>query len=257
MSNETNKTKQSHVLSKLKSSPSLRSWKTTFNLLQTITKNVYNEIRYIPLGVRQTEIWKENEDFVKLFNKVQDRTLLAPNKLFTLYQFAKSICPLKGNIAELGVYKGGSARLLSELFSKQVSDKKIFLFDTFMGLPKHDELVDHHREGDLGDTSFENVKLFLKDFSNVYFHQGLFSETLSRIENELFCFVHIDVDLYSSIIECCSFFYPRLIKGGIIIFDDYGFISCPGAKKAVDEFFQDKPDSPVYLTTGQCLVLKT
>lgn len=44
--------------------------------------------------------------------------------------------------------------------------------------------------------------------------------------------------------------------GGVMVFDDYGFPSCPGAKKAVDEFFKSKIETPIYLPTGQCLVFK-
>ena len=45
-------------------------------------------------------------------------------------------------------------------------------------------------------------------------------------------------------------------KNGIIIFDDYGFPSCPGARKAVDEYFKDKPENVIYLATGQAFVIK-
>jgi len=56
--------------------------------------------------------------------------------------------------------------------------------------------------------------------------------------------------------DCCDFFYKRLARGGIIIFDDYGYITCPGAKKAIDEFFSGKPEYPCYLPTGQCFAIK-
>ena len=41
-----------------------------------------------------------------------------------------------------------------------------------------------------------------------------------------------------------------------MIFDDYGFLTCPGAKQAVDTFFSDRPEAPIYLPTGQCIVVK-
>jgi O-methyltransferase len=47
-----------------------------------------------------------------------------------------------------------------------------------------------------------------------------------------------------------------MVTGGIMIFDDYGFLSCPGAKLAVDEYFADKPVYPCRLPTGQCFVIK-
>lgn len=56
--------------------------------------------------------------------------------------------------------------------------------------------------------------------------------------------------------DCCKFFYPRMERGGVMIFDDYGFVSCPGAKMGVDKFFLDKAENPTYLPTGQCVVFK-
>jgi O-methyltransferase len=66
----------------------------------------------------------------------------------------------------------------------------------------------------------------------------------------------VDVDIYRSVLDCCRFFYPRLVTGGAIVFDDYGRNSCPGAKAAVDEFFADTPEQPVYVATGQAFVVK-
>ena len=70
-----------------------------------------------------------------------------------------------------------------------------------------------------------------------------------------YCFVHVDADIYRSVCDCCAFFYPRLVQGGMMLFDDYGFATCPGVRKAVDEFFADKSHKPLYLPTGQALVI--
>ena len=91
---------------------------------------------------------------------------------------------------------------------------------------------------------------------NVFIIDGKFPETSNIIENKEFSFVHVDVDVYRSVMDCCLLFYPRLKRGGILLFDDYGDYSCPGAKIAVDQYFIDKPEFPIYLPTGQCLVVK-
>ena len=98
-------------------------------------------------------------------------------------------------------------------------------------------------------------KMFAKD-ENIFIIDGKFPETSNIINNNVFSFVHVDVDVYKSVMDCCLFFYPRLMKGGILLFDDYGDYSCPGAKIAVDQFFDDKSEYPIYLPTGQCVVLK-
>ncbi len=59
-----------------------------------------------------------------------------------------------------------------------------------------------------------------------------------------------------SVLDCCQFFYPWLVSGGMMVFDDPGFADCAGAKIAVDEFFTDKEEFPIHLATGQVLVVK-
>jgi O-methyltransferase len=173
-----------------------------------------------------------------------------------LFQFAKLTSELPGDVAEVGVYKGGTARLLALTFAPRAK-KALHLFDTFEGMPLTDTSVDHHRKGDFADTSLPAVQRQLNGCGEVHFYKGFFPETAGPIENSRFCMVHIDADIYQSVKDSCAFFYPRLEKGGILIFDDYGFPSCPGARKAVDEFLSDKPEVPFYLPSGQCFIVRT
>ena len=57
---------------------------------------------------------------------------------------------------------------------------------------------------------------------------------------ERLAFAHIDVDLYRSVLDCIEFAYPRLVAGGLIVFDDYGFPSCARARQAVDQAFESR-----------------
>ena len=69
--------------------------------------------------------------------------------------------------------------------------------------------------------------------------------------------VHIDVDVYPVTKFCLEFFADHTIPGSVIIVDDYGFITCKGAKKATDEFVAANPNFKLFhLVTGQALVLK-
>ena len=80
--------------------------------------------------------------------------------------------------------------------------------------------------------------------------------SLTLVKDRRFSFVHIDMDIYTSIRSACEFFYERMQPGGVLLFDDYGYPSCPGARKAVDEFFSDKPETKLVMVTGQCSVQK-
>lgn len=135
-------------------------------------------------------------------------------------------------------------------------DKAIHLFDTFEGLPEVDIAKDMHRMGDFADTSLEDVKSFLYGLRNLNFYQGLFPTTASPVKSSKFCMVHSDVDIYLSVKASCEFFYPRLVPCGAMVFDDYGLSSCPGVISAVDEFFADKPERPIHMECGQCIVIK-
>ena len=112
-------------------------------------------------------------------------------------------------------------------------------------------------EGRFGDTSLVAVREYLRGFPFVVFHPGLIPETLRAVTDGRYAFVHIDVDLYRTHLDCLNFFYDRIVKGGIVVFDDYGrdFFKT-SARKAVDEFFSDKPESPIALHTGQCIIVK-
>jgi O-methyltransferase len=85
---------------------------------------------------------------------------------------------------------------------------------------------------------------------------GLVPDSLASIRDKSFAFVHIDMDIYSAIKSACEFFYPRMQPGGTLLFDDYGYPSCPGARAAVDEFFASKPEMVMAYATGQCSVQK-
>jgi O-methyltransferase len=249
-------TRQRSWWTDITSSPTLRDWRRTARLLKTIAANVYQELAYVRLGTRRTDLWKEDSYFVRLYEHAQPVTLLNPLKLHCLYQFAREALRRPGQVGEFGVYRGGSAYVLSKLCAAAAPDRTLHLFDTFEGLPDQDPSRDLHRRGDFQDTSLQAVQAFLVGCDNVTYHPGLFSQTLPQVTDLSFCFTHIDADLYPSILECCEFIYPRTSPGGVMLIDDYGFLSCPGAKQAVDEFFADKPDRPIALPTGQCVVIK-
>jgi predicted O-methyltransferase YrrM len=129
-----------------------------------------------------------------------------------------------GAIAEVGVYQGGSASYLTELAEKQ--GRQIFLYDTFEGMPVSG-IFDKHPVGDFADTSYEVVRDALPYATVV---KGFFPDSVVPMPD--LAFVHIDVDQYQCYVDCINYFRPRMVKGGIMWFDDY---ELKGAQMAVDE----------------------
>jgi hypothetical protein len=136
--------------------------------------------------------------------------------------------------------------------------KTIFGFDSFEGFDTSVETDIHLGGSDVevkkvrgfDDTSYALVqrKAAIFHLRNFRIEPGFFQESLRRCQNEKFCFVHLDCDLYESYAVCLDFFYPRVVKGGIILFDEYNDPAWPGANRAVDEFLSSKPERPQSIT---------
>jgi O-methyltransferase len=123
-------------------------------------------------------------------------------------------------------------------------------------MPETDSLRDLHRKGDFDDTSAEAVRAYVGADNFCILRPGFIPETFQGLESATIALAHIDLDIYKSILDCLNFVWPRLTVGGFLIFDDYGFPSCPGARAAVDEFFSASSCVPLCLPTGQAVVFK-
>jgi hypothetical protein len=175
---------------------------------------------------------------------------------YNLWSIAKSVATLKGNMAEVGVYTGGSTKILCEA----KGETHLHLFDTFSGLPDTDTKKDgSFQKGDFADCSIETVKKLLSHYPNVHFHKGFFPSTTKPLNNKAikFKFVHLDVDLYRSTHDALEWFYPRMVHGGIIITHDYGDLTVPGVKQAFDKFFSNKPEVVIPIWYSQAIIVKS
>ncbi|MBN2166380.1 MAG: class I SAM-dependent methyltransferase [Marinilabiliaceae bacterium] len=165
---------------------------------------------------------------------------------------------LEGSLAELGVYKGETAKVIHHL----VPDKKLYLFDSFEGLPH--SIIREDCDGTVrpqtvkfDQTSPELVEKNIQGNDNVIIRKGIFPETAFDLRDEKFAFVHVDADLYQSTKDALEFFYPNLVAGGIILIHDYNH-NWEGVTKAVDEFCQTIPEEFVELPDqlGSVVIIK-
>ena len=173
--------------------------------------------------------------------------------LYFLNQLEK-LKGLDGDIVECGVSIGHGA-LLFLLMSEYLGvERTYFGFDSFTGFPDpvaedgvtpikdkgfwanpSDTVFRVLRDGRIpDDTIRERVRLI----------KGLFHETLPKYRGKI-ALLHLDCDLYESYTIALKYLYDKVVTGGIILFDEYNDQRWPGAKKAIDEFFADKPEKPV------------
>lgn len=148
---------------------------------------------------------------------------------------------IEGDFVELGCYKGDTSILLQKLLHKNGYDRRLFLYDSFEGLPertKEDASVagDSFKKGELLVTKKEVILKFKKAGLPVPKIKKAFFEDLSEPElPEKIAFAFLDGDLYSSIKTSLNLVLPRLSKNAILLIHDYNNPSLPGVAKAVDE----------------------
>ena len=199
--------------------------------------------------------------FNDIYKIIKDYTLVSEDRCYIIKQFCDYCIKLPGDFGECGVFKGGTALLIAMMMEQSGiagSEKKLHLFDTFTGMPSFTKKSrDHHNPGDFEDTSLDNVKKLLDRFSMIEFYPGIIPDTFKDAANKQFSFAHLDVDIFPTMLECSKFFYTHLVRGGILLCDDYGFPNYKNAAKAaIDIFFKDKPENPITLQTGQCFIIK-
>ena len=206
--------------------------------------------------------WYDDDQVLNDFRRIAPKAAHIPARKFTLYSMTQSVCNLPGDTAECGVFTGESSYLICHA-NRNRNDYRHHCFDSFEGLSepdREDEPKTPHaipwKKGDL-HKDLALVRKHLKEFEFVRYYKGWIPERFGEVADRKFSFVHIDVDLFQPTRDSLKFFYERMVPGGILLCDDYGFSTCPGATRAFDDFIVDKPEHKViHLTTGQGFIVK-
>jgi hypothetical protein len=202
------------------------------------------------------QVWRDDKAFEKYYEGFEGDNYHSIDRKYTVNQLLQLIKNVPGDTAECGAYKGATSYLICAFIQQNGLTRTHHIFDSFEGLSKpKPEDGDHWKQGNL--TAAENIcRNNLSAFEFVKYYKGWIPDRFAEVKELHFSFVHIDVDLYQPTLDSVQFFYDRMHKGGIILCDDYGFVTCPGAKKAMDDFFAGKPESLIMLTTGQAFIIK-
>ncbi len=180
----------------------------------------------------------------------KEPSLFWPGELLNIYEHARVMSDHGGAFAEVGVFRGASAKVISEA----KSETPLYLFDTFDGLPDTFDKTDSRFKQGMFTAEQQTVADRLSKYSSIKIYPGFFPDTAGPITDKKFSFVHLDVDLYECIKQGLEFFYPRMLPGGRIIVDDYGH--CEGVWLACDEFIANKPEKLQPMETKQVLLIK-
>lgn len=222
-----------------------------YYLAEKLAGSVYPKYKFSDFS----RIYLEDEAFMAYYERFMDpgnyRTY---DRKYFLNEMLKLSSRTPGDLVECGTYRGVSAHLLCAHGFRH--DRKVHLFDSFEGLPTPGTQDGRWwKQGDLaaGEDALLEV---LGEFSNWEAYPGWIPSRFPEVKDLSFSFVHIDVDLYQPTLDSIEFFYPRTNEGGVILLDDYGTWTCPGAKDALDDFFSDKPEEIILVPTGQGFVIR-
>lgn len=177
-----------------------------------------------------------------LLERARANTLLDPLRWDALAHASAAAPP--GGMAEVGVYKGGTALYLRTLRPAA----PLWLFDTFAGHtmsgPRDD--LDAHPLGRFGDATLPHLEtLFAGVTPAPIIVPGSFPASLptAPVPVRDLALVHLDVDVHEGVLQGLRALWPLLLPGGIVVVDDFGRDGCPGVRPAVEEFLRDAPDA--------------
>jgi len=199
--------------------------------------------------------WNGDEQFLRIYDIAKENTLVDIYRCYELWKLVQQTNKLPGKLIEVGVWKGGTGTIIAGA----AQGATVFLCDTFSGVVKAGEKDNQYVGGEHADTSVNIVEsLFSKvGLSNYSILQGIFPEETGAVPgDEQIRFCHIDVDVYNSARDIFNWVMQRLVTGGIIVFDDYGFAACEGITGLVNELGQDDRLHQIHNINGHGILIK-
>jgi O-methyltransferase len=164
---------------------------------------------------------------------------------------------LQGDFVECGVNRGALSRMIINYVHFEQLPKTFYLLDTYQGLAatKLSDL-EKERHVDRYPDCYADVVATFSPFKNVKIIKGTVPETLSEVKSEQIAYLSIDMNCVGPEIAAIEYFWNKMVPGGLILLDDYGFDGHLDQKMAHDAFAKSRGVSVLTLPTGQGLIIK-
>jgi O-methyltransferase len=212
------------------------------------------------LPVADYSPWNLDFEFLEAFEKVRHNTLVDIYRCWELWTLAGQTTRLAPGVTlEVGVWRGGTGALLAKRLAIAGGGDSVYLCDTFEGVVKAGRRDGFYRGGEHADTSKGVVESLLRSLhiKNAQLVKGIFpEESGSTLADCRFRLVHIDVDTYQSAQDIMQWVWGRVVPGGIVVFDDYGFSVCDGIKRLVNEQTSHADKLVIHNLNGHAIVVK-
>ncbi len=231
-----------------------------FNLEVTKKVKKITDGVHEPISVKASYApWLSDHSFNNVYEIIKNYTLVSKYRCYELWQLVEESVKLKGALIEIGTWRGGSGALIAK--KARLSDIKdtVYLCDTFKGVVKAGKRDSSYKGGEHSDASREMVEEVINKLKldNTEILVGIFPEKTSNlVTDKTFRFCHIDVDVYQSAKDIMEWLWPKLVVGGIVVFDDYGFQKCDGIMCFVNEERNKKDRLVIHNLNGHAIVVK-
>jgi hypothetical protein len=204
----------------------------------------------------QLDWWKDS-DFTAYLEAFEEKEGMNTDRRWNLSQMLRLAEDVPGDTAECGCYNGASSYVICQFNRLGRYSRMHHIFDSLEGLSEPSELDGSHWTKHALCPAEDKLYSNLGRFTGEYrLYKGWIPERFAEVAGNKFSFVHIDVDLHQPTRDSISFFYPRLNPGGILLCDDYGFSTCPGCTKAVNDYMHDKPEPMISMASGGGFMIK-
>jgi O-methyltransferase len=203
-------------------------------------------------------------DFIKAEKKGADTGSWANIhwRVHTILWAAFHCKDIEGDFVECGTNKGGFARAIVEYIDLASPRKDFYLLDTFEGIPE--ELLTkeesaagkkEHFEKEYTPCYEEVIKTFA-EFPFVKIVKGMVPDTLANVRSGKIAFLSIDMNSIVPEIVALNYFWNKMSPGGMIILDDYAYVTCDLQYDAHNKWAKEKGIKILSLPTGQGLIVK-
>lgn len=205
--------------------------------------------------------WTVSSDFLSTYEQIKGHTLVDIYRCWELWTLVGQLDKLAaGALLEVGVWRGGTGSLMARQLSLCGSNDEVFLCDTFQGVVKAGLEDPNYVGGEHADTSQQVAEDLVKSLhlSNVRILNGIFPDQTAHLvePGTRFRLCHIDVDVYQSAKEVMAWIWDRMVPGGIVVYDDFGFETCKGITQFVNEQVADRDRLVLHNLNGHALVIK-
>lgn len=220
-----------------------------YSILARIVNTIYPRMVITEYG----NYLHQDKKFLEYYDSFEWKSFNSLDRKYTIRELLKLTEWLSGDAVECGWFKWATSYIILQNISPE---KTLHIFDSWEWLSKPNEIDGTYWQEANLTSSEETIRKNLESFSNVQYYKWWIPSRFNEIAGKDISFLHIDVDLYDPTKDSIEQLYAQVQSWGVIVCDDYGFTTCPGARKAMDEFAEKHNLKILWLTTGQGVIIK-